>query len=164
MSAFNWPVSISGHVLPGKYLPPDLRKLSHAMGIALPVAFAGHMYVVSQAPVEGETGLRADYLQYHHDRLLALMRTMPSDERPAALARQRRQLGETDLNDDEVILICHLIETQLPGLEAGPMDNGDCHVMADDLDVRGAVLRGRVREFFRSAVTLGTLQPWRVSQ
>lgn len=164
MSAFNWPVSRSGHLQPGKYLPPDLRKLSHALGIAVRVAFAGGTYRVSPAPVEGEMGLRADYLHYHHDRVLALMRTMASDKRPAALADQRRRLGETDLNDDEVGLICHLVETKLPGLEPAPMDNGDSHVVADYLDVRGAVLRGRVREFFRSAIRLGALQPWDIPQ
>jgi len=164
MSAFNWPVSDSGHLQPGKYLPPDLRKLSHALGIAVRVAFGGGTYLVTPAPVEGETGLRVDYLHYHRDRVLALMRTLARDARPAALADQRWRLGETDLNEDEIGLICHLVEMQLPDLDPTPMDDGDGHVVADYLDVRGAVLRGRVREFFRSAITLGALKPWRVSQ
>jgi hypothetical protein len=162
MSAFNWPVSNTRHLQPGKYLSPDLRKLVHALRMEVRVAFAGGTYLVTPAPLEGETGLRADYLHYHLDRVVALMRTLGDAARPAALADQRRLLGTTDLTNDEVDLICHLVQAQLSGLEPAPMDDGDGHMVADLLDVRGAVLRGRVRDFFRSAVALGALQPWRV--
>lgn len=128
------------------------------------MAFAGDTYVVSPAPVEGESGLRVDYLHYHHDRLMALMRTMAADRRPAAMASQRPRLDETDLNTDEIDLIFHLVETQLPGLDPAPIGNDDSHVAADLLDVRGAVLRGRVRDFFRGAITVGVLKPWRAPQ
>ncbi|MCY1312104.1 hypothetical protein D9M70_624960 [compost metagenome] len=97
--------------------------------------------------------------------MVALLRTLPSGERPAVLADQcRRLLRETDLNHGEVGLIGHLVEAHLPRLEPAPMDDGDGHVVADLLEVRGAVLRGRVRDFFRNAITAGVLQPWRVLQ
>ncbi|WP_458764620.1 hypothetical protein [Cupriavidus basilensis] len=164
MSAFNWPVSNTRSLQPSKYLPPDLRKLILALGGEIRVAFAGATYLITPAPLEGETGLRADYLHYHLDRVVALLRTLPSSERPAVLANQCRLLGETDLTHDEVGLICHLVEAHLPRLEPAPMDDGDGHVVADLLEVRGAVLRGRVRDFFRCAITAGVLQPWRVPQ
>jgi len=59
-------------------------------------------------------------------------------------------------------LICHLVETQLPQLTPTPMDDDDGHAIADHLDVRGAVLRRRVRDFFRGAVVLGALEPCHV--
>lgn len=160
MNAFNWPVSNTRHLQPKKYLPPDLRRLGLALGEEICVAFAGDTYLITVAPLEGETGLRADYLHYHLDRVVALMRAVPGGKRPAVLAAQRRLLDETDLNQVEVALIFHLVEAQLPSLDPMPMGNDDGHVVADFLEVRSAVLRGRIRDFFRSAITAGALQPW----
>jgi hypothetical protein len=114
--------------------------------------------------VEGEAGMRADYLQYHHDRLLALMRTLAHEERPAVLAQQCVRLGETDLSDAEIDLIGHRVGAQLAELDPVPLSRHDGHVLADHLDVRGAVLRGRVRDFYHSAITLGALRPWATPQ
>lgn len=164
MSAFNWPVSVTRSLQPSKYLPPDLRKLVLALGGDIRVAFAGAKYSVTPAPLEGETGLRADYLHFHLDRVVALLRMAPGSERPAVLADQCRLLGETDLNHDEIALLRHLVESHLPHLEPVPMNDGDGHVVADLLEVRGAILRGRVRDFFRNAVTAGALQPCRAPQ
>ncbi|MCY1282093.1 hypothetical protein D9M68_358950 [compost metagenome] len=160
MSAFNWPVSHSPHLLPGKYLPANLRRLSQALGCEVRIAFAGGTYLASTAPIEGEADMRADYVQYQVDRLLALMRTMADDQRSASLAQQFQRLRETDLGNEEVELIGHLVAARLPALDPAPLDEHASHMLADHLEVRGAVLRGRVRDFFGRAITLGALRPW----
>lgn len=163
MSIFHWPVSDSAHLQPGKYLSADLRRLSHSLGITVRLSLLGDTYV-APAPVEGESGLRAEYLHYHLDRVMALMRVVAGNERLALLASQQRQLQETDLTDEEVGLICYLVETKLPELKPSPMADDDGHAIADHLDVRGANLRRRIRDFFRGAVTLGALKPCHAAQ
>jgi hypothetical protein len=126
--------------------------------------FAGKTYRISSAVVEGETGMRADYLQYYRDWLLGVMRTLAPDARVDALTQQCAQLRETDLSDDEIDLLGHLVEGQLSELDPAPIGQQAGHALADHLEVRGAILRGRVRDFYHGAIIVGALRPWDTTQ
>lgn len=93
------------HLQPGKYLSVDLRRLSHkAWGSMSACPYWEKRRRLARASVvKARRACVRGLPALHTDRMLALMRAVAGDERPALLAYQRQSnLRKRDSTDDEV--------------------------------------------------------------